>query len=165
MAGKKGGNTVTKVYEIAKPIADELGLIIWNIEFVKEGALWFLRVFIDKEEDFLDMTDCENMTKPLNKALDEADPIEQNYILEVGSPGLARELKTKEHFEMYIDCPIRVRYIREMDGLKEFIAIIRAYNSKNSISVETENGIIDLNPSDTAFIKLYDDEDLFDDED
>ncbi len=165
MAGKKGGNTVAKVYEIAKPIADELGLIIWDIEFVKEGALWFLRVFIDKDEGFLDMDDCENMTRPLNKALDEADPIEQNYMLEVGSPGLARELKTEEHFNMYIDCPVRIRYIRETDGVKEFIALIRAYNNKNSISVETEGGMLDINPADTAFIKLYDDEDLFDDED
>ena len=64
MAGKKGGNTVSKVYDIAKPIADSLGLKIWDVVFEKEGALWYLRVFIDKDGG-LSMEDCENMTRPL----------------------------------------------------------------------------------------------------
>ena len=77
MAGKKGGNTVAAVYEIAKPIADSLGLTIWDVSFEKEGALWYLRVLIEKEGG-VDMDDCENMTRPHSKALDEADPLEQN---------------------------------------------------------------------------------------
>lgn len=158
MAGKKGGNTVAKVYEIAKPIADSLGLKIWDIVFEKEGAMWFLKVLIDKIDGALDMDDCEAMTRPLSKALDEADPIEQNYMLEVGSPGLGRDLKKPEHFEEFLECPVRIRYIRETDGQKEFIAVLKGY-TKDTISVITEDGDKEINLSETAFVRLFDDDD------
>lgn len=158
MAGKKGGNTAAAVYDIAKPIADGLNLKIWDVSFDKEGAMWYLRVLIEKEDGAVDMDDCEAMTRPLSKALDEADPIEQNYMLEVGSPGLGRQLKRPEHFEEYLECPVRIRYIREIDGLKEFIAILKGY-TKDSISVVTENGDKEIKLSDTAFVKLFDDDD------
>lgn len=166
MAGKKGGNTVAKVYDIAKPIADSLGLKIWDVTFEKEGAMWFLKVLIDKIDGALDMDDCEAMTRPLSKALDEADPIEQNYMLEVGSPGLGRDLKKPEHFEEFLECPVRIRYIRETDGQKEFIAILKGYD-KDSIFVITEEGDKEIAISETAFIRLFDDDDdeLFADED
>lgn len=158
MAGKKGGNTAAAVYDIAKPIADSLNLKIWDVSFDKEGAMWYLRVLIEKEDGAVDMDDCEAMTRPLSKALDEADPIEQNYMLEVGSPGLGRQLKRPEHFEEYLDCPVKIRYIREIDGLKEFIAILKGY-TKDSISVVTEEGDKEIKLSDTAFVKLFDDDD------
>lgn len=158
MAGKKGGNTAAAVYDIAKSIADGLNLKIWDVSFDKEGAMWYLRVLIEKEDGAVDMDDCEAMTRPLSKALDEADPIEQNYMLEVGSPGLGRQLKRPEHFEEFLECPVRIRYIREIDGLKEFIAILKGY-TKDSISVVTEEGDKEIKLSDTAFVKLFDDDD------
>lgn len=157
MAGKKGGNTVARVYDIAKPIADGLGLKIWDVVFEKEGTMWYLKVLIDKVDGVLDMDDCEAMTRPLSKALDEADPIEQNYMLEVGSPGLGRELKKPEHFEEFLECPVKIRYIREIDGTKEFIAILKGY-TKDTVSVITEEGDKEINISDTAFIRLFDDD-------
>ena len=168
MAGKngKGGNTIAKVYEMVKPITDELGLVLWDIVFEKEGAYWYLRVFIDRDDDMPNMTDCENVTRPLSKLLDEKDPIEQSYILEVGSPGLGRELKKEEHFMRYMECPVRIRYIRETDGQKEFIAILKGYD-KDSISVITEEGDKVIAIAETAFIRLFDDDDdeLFADDD
>ncbi len=165
MAVKKGGGTAAAVYEIAKPIADSLGLKIWDVTFDKEGSLWYLRVFIDRQDGAVDMDDCENMTRPLSKALDEADPIEQNYMLEVGSPGLGRELRRPEHFEEYLECPVKIRYIRETEGQKEFIAVLKGY-TKDTISVVTEEGDKEIKISDTAFIKLFDDDidELFPDE-
>lgn len=157
MAVKKGGGTAAAVYEIAKPIADGLGLKIWDVTFDKEGSMWYLRVFIDRQDGAVDMDDCENMTRPLSKALDEADPIEQNYMLEVGSPGLGRELRRPEHFEEYLECPVKIRYIRETDGLKEFIAVLKGY-TKDTVSVVTEEGDKEIKISDTAFIKLFDDD-------
>ena len=152
----KGGNTVSAVYELAGPIADSLGLKIWDVTFEKEGAMWYLRVLIDKDGG-LSMDDCEAMTRPLSEALDKADPIEQNYMLEVGSPGLGRELKKKEHFEEFLECPVRIRYIRETEGQKEFIAILKGFND-GVVSVITEDGDKDIKLSDTAFIRLYDDD-------
>lgn len=157
MAVKKSGGTAAAVYEIAKPIADSLGLKIWDVTFDKEGALWYLRVFIDRQDGAVDMDDCENMTRPLSKALDEADPIEQNYMLEVGSPGLGRELRRPEHFEEYLECPVKIRYIRETDGVKEFIAVLKGC-TKDTVSVVTEDGDREIKLSDTAFIKLFDDD-------
>ncbi len=167
MAVKKSGGsgrTAGLVYELAKPIADGLGLKIWDVTFDKEGSVWYLRVLIDRPEGAVSIDDCENMTRPLSEALDKADPIEQNYMLEVGSPGLGRELKRPEHFEEYLECPVRIRYIRETDGLKEFIAILKGYDG-GTVKVVTEQGDMEIKVSDTAFIKLYDDDtdDLFED--
>lgn len=157
MAGKKGGNTAAAVYEIAKPIADGLNLKIWDVSFEKEGAMWYLRVLIEKDGG-VDMNDCEAMTRPLSKALDEADPIEQNYMLEVGSPGLGRQLRRPEHFEEFLECPVKIRYIRETEGVKEFIAVLKGYD-KDSIFVVTEDGEKEIALSDTAFVRLFDDDD------
>lgn len=156
MAGKRSGNTAAAVYEIAKPIADSLGLRIWDVVFEKEGAMWYLRVLIEKDGG-VDMNDCEAMTRPLSKALDEADPIEQNYMLEVGSPGLGRQLRRPEHFEEFMECPVKIRYIRETDGTKEFIAILKGCG-KDSVTVLTEDGEKEIQLSDTAFIRLFDDD-------
>lgn len=158
----KGGNTAAAVSEMVRPITDELGLILWDVVFEKEGAYWYLRVFIDRDDDMPSMDDCENVTRPLSKLLDEKDPIEQSYILEVGSPGIGRELKKEEHFLRYLECPVRVRFIRENEkGEKEIIAALKEYN-KDTITVmaDGEESVIKL--ADTAFVKLADDEDLFD---
>ena len=71
--------TVEKVRELAQPIADELGFFLWDVRFEKEGATWYLRVLIDKDGG-IDMDDCEAFTRPMNKVLDEADPIAQSYV-------------------------------------------------------------------------------------
>lgn len=164
MAGKRsgrGGSTVAAVYALARPIADELGLLIWDITYDKEGAMRYLRVFIERKDGAVDMDDCEAMTRPLSDALDKADPIDEQYVLEVGSPGLGRQLRREEHFLEFLECPVRIRYIREREGVKEFIAVLTAYNKENdSISVETEQGPAEILLSDTAFVKLCDDEDL-----
>ena len=78
-------------------------------------------------------------------------------MLEVGSPGLGRELKRPEHFEEFLECPVRIRYIRETDGQKEFIAILKGV-TKDTISVITEEGDKEIKLSDTAFVRLYDDD-------
>ena len=79
MAGKgKGGNTVAAVWEIAAPVAEQLGLSIWDIRFQKEGVSWYLRIYIDKEGG-VGITDCENFSRAVDGPLDEADPIEQSY--------------------------------------------------------------------------------------
>ncbi len=169
MSGKnaksgKGGNTIAKVHDMVMPIIDELGLSLWDIVFEKEGAYWYLRVFIDGKDDLASMEDCENVTRPLSKLLDEQDPIEQSYILEVGSPGIGRALKKEEHFQKFLECPIRVRFIRENEnGEKEIIAALKAYD-KDTVTVarDGEEEVIKL--SDTAFVKLADDEDLFGDD-
>lgn len=151
---KKFGATEQKVYELVKPVTDELGYFLWDVSYVKEGAMWYLRIFIDRDEG-ITIDDCEKVTEPVNIILDEADPISQSYMLEVGSAGLERELLKEEHFEVCIGDRVRIRFIRSVDGEKEISAVLKAYD-RNSITAESENGeekIYQL--ADIAFVKLW----------
>lgn len=104
---------------LAEPLAQRLGLRIWDVRFVKEGADWYLRVFIDREGG-VSIDDCVDLSRLLSPALDEADPIDRSYCLEVSSPGVERELTRPEHFEAYMGRPVTVRLIRPRDGQREF---------------------------------------------
>ena len=138
MAKGKGGNTVAAVWEIAKPLAEQLGLEIWDIRFVKEGADWFLRIFIDKDGG-ISIEDCENMSRAIDKPLDEADPIEQSYCLEVSSPGVERELVRDSHFEMCKGEKIKVKLIRAVDGQREFNGVLEDFDG-HAITLRLEDG-------------------------
>lgn len=121
---KKGINTAEFVRGLAEPLAKELGLILWDVVFVKEGADWFLRIFIDKEGG-VGIEDCVDMTKAVNPLIDAEDPIPQEYTLEVSSCGLNRKLTKKEHFEAFLEAPVRVKLIRPMeDGRREIEGIL-----------------------------------------
>lgn len=160
MSVKKSGSTVDKVYELAKPLADELGIDIWDIRFEKEGSNWYLRVFIDKEGGVF-IEDCEALSRPLNKLLDETDPISQSYIFEVCSTGLGRELKKPGHFEKFIGSEVKVRLIRAVDNIKEFIGILLEYN-KDAITLQLDEETTgEFKLSECAYVKLNDDDDLF----
>lgn len=120
--------TVDLVWKIAAPIAEELGLEIWDIRYVKEGADWYLRVFIDRE-DGITIEDCENMSRALDEPLDVADPIPVAYILEVSSPGLERELLRPEHFEKTLGQSVIVRLFRPLNGKKEYTGTLLEFEN------------------------------------
>ncbi|HHX57725.1 MAG TPA: ribosome maturation factor RimP [Clostridiales bacterium] len=152
---KKFGSTEQLVYEIAKPIAEEIGVQIWDVCFEKEGAMWYLRVLIEKD-DGISIDDCEAMTRPLDKQLDEKDPITQSYMLEVGSAGLGRKLLKEEHFEAFIGSEVQVRLIRDIDEGKELVCELKAF-SKKSITVLTEEKEVEIQFEDIAFVRLFED--------
>ena len=157
MANSKGKNTVTVVEEIARPIADELGLRIWDVRYLKEGSQWFLRVFIDKDGG-VDINDCERMSRALDEPLDQADPIDGEYILEVSSPGIERELVKPEHFAAFIGADIMVKMIRPIDGIgKEFKGVLTAFED-GEVTVTDHSGenTVTINKKDAAYIKLDD---------
>lgn len=110
MANMRKGNTVEIVWQLAEPIAAQLGLQLWDVRFVKEGASWILRIFIDR--DGVTIEDCEAMSRALDAPLDEADPIDQSYSLEVSSPGIERELTRPAHFAQLSGQPVLLRLIR-----------------------------------------------------
>ena len=157
MANSKGKNTVTVVEEIARPIADELGLKIWDVRYLKEGSQWFLRVFIDKDGG-VDINDCERMSRALDEPLDQADPIAGEYILEVSSPGIERELIRPEHFAAFIGADIMVKMIRPIDGIgKEFKGVLTSYdNGEATITDHSGENTVTINKKDAAYIKLDD---------
>lgn len=157
---KKGGNTVERIRELALPLCEELGLFLWDVRFEKEGATWYLRVFIDKDGG-VDIDDCEAFARPFDTILDETDPISQSYVFECGSPGLGRDLKRPEHFECCIGDEIRLKTIRpDENGEREFSGVLKAYENKE-FDVQTDKGTKHFSLQECAFVKLYDDKDLF----
>ncbi|MBR4628431.1 MAG: ribosome maturation factor RimP [Ruminococcus sp.] len=154
MKYKKFGGTEQKVYDLIKPITDELGYYLWDVCYEKEGAMWYLRVFIDQDEG-ISIDDCERATAPISDALDAADPISQSYVLEVGSAGLERELVKEEHFEVCKGDTVRLRLIRGADGEREFTAELSGAD-REGVSLILEDGTERKFPlADIAFVKLY----------
>ena len=157
MAKSKGGVTVSKVWELCEPIVKDLGLSLWDVRYVKEGADWFLRVFIDKE-DGVDITDCEKVSRAINDPLDELDPIENAYCLEVCSPGIERELVRDAHFMQFIGADIMVKMRRPIDGIgKDFCGVLKAYDD-GVVTITDHSGEneVTISKKDAAWIKLDD---------
>lgn len=150
---KNTGNTAEKVTEIVMPVCQNMGLELWDVTFEKEGADWFLKVLIEKPDGALDITECEAFSRAIDPLIDEADPIDQSYFLEVGSPGLNRKLRTAAHFERYIGSEVYVRLIRpDSEGRKEAEGKLVSFSAAEIV---VENiGTIRL--ADTAFVRLND---------
>lgn len=141
MAEKKrgAGGIAAVCRELAQPLADSLGLSLWDVRFVKEGADWFLRVIIDKPEG-VTINDCVDLTHLLNPVLDKADPIPQSYCLEVMSPGIERELTRPEHFAAYEGEPVTALLIRPAEnGQREFVGLL-VEATDDTLSLELESG-------------------------
>jgi ribosome maturation factor RimP len=155
---KKGGNTVDIVRKLAEPIAAGLGLSIWDVRFLKEGADWFLRIFIDKP-DGVGIDDCEAMSRAVNAPLDELDPIEQAYCLEVSSPGINRELTREEHFAAFLDAEVQVKLFRPMeDGRRELTGTLQSYED-SVITLQLDGGeVISLAKKDASSVRLAEDD-------
>lgn len=151
----KGKSTVARVWEIAEPLAAELGLKIWDVRYLKEGADWYLRIFIDKDGG-VSIDDCVDMTHAINGPLDESDPIEQAYFLEVSSPGVERDLVRDEHFVAYIGEKIKVKMIRPVDGKREFSGILEDYNDGNITIRMSDDGGFTFTKKEASWIKADD---------
>lgn len=157
MAKSKGGVTVSKVRELCEPIVKDFGLSLWDVRYEKEGADWYLRIFIDKE-DGVDITDCEKVSRAINTPLDELDPIENAYCLEVCSPGIERELVRDEHFTQFIGADIMVRMRRPIEGIgKDFCGVLKGYDD-GMVTIADHSGEneVTINKKDAAWIKLDD---------
>lgn len=156
----KGRKATDIVEEIVKPVCDQMGLILWDVRFEKEGPDWFLRIFIDKEGGIF-IEDCENLSRTVDPLIDEADPISQAYWLEVSSAGLGRKMTKGFHFEAKKGEEALAKMIRPTeDGRREIRGIITGYND-GVVTLEGEDGVFNINIKDTSFIKLTDDENLF----
>ena len=157
MAKSKGGATVAKVWALCEPIVNGLGLSLRDVRYVKEGAQWYLRVFIDKPEG-VDINDCERVSRAINDPLDELDPIENAYCLEVCSPGIERELVRDEHFEQFLGADVMVRLRRPIEGIgRDLDGRLKAY-ADGEVTIVDHAGENELTFSkkDAAWIKLDD---------
>ncbi len=146
------------VRKLAEPIAAGLGLSLWDVRFVKEGADWFLRIFIDKPGG-IGIDDCEAMSRAIDAPLDELNPIEQSYCLEVSSPGINRELTRAEHFAAYPGAAVQVKLIRPReDGARVLTGTLQDYKD-GVITLRTDGGeTAALAQKDVSSVRLAEDD-------
>lgn len=143
---------VAKVEELVTPIIDENNFELVDVEYVKEGANWYLRIYADKEGG-IDINDCVFISRSLEVKLDEEDFINDAYILEVSSPGLGRQLKKDKDFKRSIGEDVEVKLFKALNKQKEFEGNLKDY-SEDTVTIEIDGEDLVLNRKDIAMIRL-----------
>ena len=133
---KNSKGVVGAVAKIAEPLVESLGYFLWDVEYVKEGADFILRVTIDNDEG-ITIDDCEAMSRAIDPILDEHDPIPDSYLLEVSSPGIERELTRDDHFALCVGEKVEVRLFAPVDGSRVWVGILGERDAEGNIPVET----------------------------
>lgn len=165
MPKEKKKPTAAAVEPLIRPEAESRGLKLWDIRFEKEGSLWYLRIFIDKDGG-VSIEDCEAVSRAVSDRLDEADPIEQSYILQVSSPGIERDLVKKEHFDAYLGSMIHVRLIRPVEGLRDFYGKLESADDEGNISMLMDEEMeMNFQLKEAAFVRLLDSQEDFETDD
>lgn len=142
----------SKTETLLAPIAAANGVEIYDVEYVKEGADWYLRAYIDKPGG-VNIQDCENVSRALSDALDVEDFIADAYILEVSSPGLGRTLKKDKHLEKSIGMQVELKTYKPIEKCKDFSGVLQSYDA-DTVTIETETGEQVFDRSDVALIRL-----------
>ena len=148
----KGKAVENRTEELLAPIAEENGVEIYDVEYLKEGSDWYLRAYIDKPEG-VNIQDCENVSRALSDKLDEVDFIDDAYILEVSSPGLGRTLKKDKHLEKSLGEEVELRLYKPRDKQNEFTGILKSFDA-DSVIIETEEEEKVFARSEIALIRL-----------
>ena len=115
------------VSKLALPVAEEAGCELWDVEYVREAGTWYLRIYLDKDGG-VDILDCEKVSRTLSDLLDEADPIDGSYTLEVSSAGAERPLKRPGDFHRFMGSPVAVKLYKAKNGRKEFAGVLAGYD-------------------------------------
>lgn len=138
---------------LARPVVEEEGCSLWDVEYVREAGSWYLRIFIDKEGG-VGIDDCERISRRLDPMLDEADPIPDSYVFEVGSAGAERELKRPGDFERFMGSEVEVRLYQPVNGSKTFVGELAGYDRGN-VSVTVGSNSMSFDKSQVALVKLH----------
>ncbi len=133
-------NSAERVYELIKDAVEAEGVRLWDVRFLKEGASWYLRVFIDKPEG-ISIDDCTNVSHAIDPIIDEADPIDVSYYLEVCSPGIECELTRSRHYEESLGKQVRLKLYRAYDGKKEITGTLEDVTEENVTLVTEGNAL------------------------
>lgn len=140
------------VWELAEPVVKENGCELWDVEYVREGSEYFLRLYIDKDGG-VDINDCEAISRAVDPILDEKDPIPGSYHFEVCSAGLERVLKRPSDFQKYLGSPITVKLYRPRNGMKEIPCVLRGYED-GRLTVEAGKETVTFEKSEVALVRL-----------
>ena len=138
-----------KVEALARPVVEDEGCELWAVEYVREAGSWYLRVFIDKDGG-VGIDDCERISRRLDPILDEADPIPDSYVFEVGSAGAERELKRPSDFEKFMGSEVEVKLYQPYEGKKALVGKLEGFDN-GDITVSS----VQLKKSQVAQVKLH----------
>ena len=142
-----------RVFELAKPVVEEEGCSLWDVEYLREAGTWYLRIYIDKEGG-VSIDDCERISRRLDPILDEADPIPESYVFEVGSAGADRELKRPSDFVQFMDSEIEVKLYKPLDGSKSFVGRLAGYE-EGTVVLDWRGKELRFAPAQIAQVRLY----------
>ncbi|MBQ7448025.1 MAG: ribosome maturation factor RimP [Eubacterium sp.] len=138
--------------ELVTPILDENNFWLVDVEFVKEGSTWYLRVYIDKEGG-ITVNDCELVARRMNDILDAEDYISESYVFEVSSPGLGRPLKKEKDYARNLGKEVEVKTYRAIDGEKEFVGYLKAYTADQVTLADDDDNELTLEKKEIALIR------------
>ena len=141
-----------KVWQFAEPLVQAQGCSLWDVEYVREGGEWFLRLYIDKDGG-VDIDDCEAVSRAVDPVLDEKDPIPESYRFEVCSAGLERVLKRPSDFERFLGEPVLVKLYRPKDGRKEFPGVLKGYKD-GDVTISAGGQEITFEKAEVALVRL-----------
>lgn len=133
-------NIEEKVGSLLQEKIEKLGYELYDVEYGKEGADYFLRIYIDKPEG-IDIEDCEKVSQEINPVLDEVDYIQETYFLEVSSPGIERNIRKEKHLEASIGQKIEVHLFKPIEGKKIWVGILQEWNKEDVCLLEEEKTI------------------------
>lgn len=149
-------NAAERVYSLIEETVKQQGVTLWDVRFLKEGANWYLRVFIDSEKG-IGIDDCTNVSHAIDPIIDEADPIDKSYYLEVCSPGIERELTRDWHFEWAKGKKVKLRLYKALDGKKEFEGILSGVGDSLTLTAENETISFSKESVSKAYLSDFDD--------
>ena len=138
--------------ELAADAIEKAGCRLWDVEYVKEGGTWYLRVLLDKEGG-VDILDCERVSRTVSDLLDEADPIAGSYTFEVSSAGAERPLKRPSDFQRFLGSPVLVKLYKARDGRKEFPGHLAGYQN-GDITITMNGEDITFSKDEVALCRL-----------
>lgn len=141
------------VAALAKGVVEQEGCSLWDVEYVREAGQQYLRIFIDKDGG-VDIDDCEKISRALDPVLDEADPIPESYVFEVGSAGLERELKKPEHFARFMGSAVEVRLYQPLNGSKVYVGELSGYDN-GAVSISAGGKALSFTKAQVAQVRLH----------
>lgn len=155
MAETKKRGVAEAVREMAAPLVEQLGLSLWDVRFLKEGADWILRLIIDKDGG-VGIDDCVAVNDALDAPLDELNPVDRPYRLQVQSPGAERELVREEHFRAFIGAEVKLKLHKAFNERKEYAGVLTSYeNGEITVQIDEETELR-VATEETSWVRLDD---------
>lgn len=149
-------SVVQQAWDIAEPICKERGLILWDVEYKREGGDYVLRVFIDREDEPVSIEDCEYVSRAMDEPLDEQDFIKESYCLEVSSPGLERTLCRPAHFAAFLGALVDVKLYKKFGDDKKLTATLDDYDEEGNMTLVLADGQqVVFGPKEVASVKVH----------